>query len=484
MGQQVGSSLAEKLLLVWYRWSSGYLSVPLEHMQTEIVRPVAERRLAGRALRKIVPRSLHADWKAPANRPDPIDILIESGRHRIADLLPIRYERMRSSPFAFMRGAAAVMAADLAATPSTGLWVQASGDCHMANFGTFASPEGTPVFDVNDFDETLPAPFEWDLKRLAASFAVNALSRKLDARSARGLARTAIMSYRIHMQELAKLEPLVSWRSRIDVIGLLEGIEDPRMREREFRRLQTATEASNAGYPRLIERTRGGWRIKARPPVLVPLSGQHDDTHERVARTAFDSYKMSLPEERRILLDRYELHDVAFKVVGIGSVGTFCAIGLYATADNHTLLLQLKEAQKSVLARYVGSSIYANQGQRVVVGQRIMQTLPDMFLGWTDDPRDDQQCYVRQFKDSRLALIGSDLSEGALIYFATLCGLTLARAHARSADAARIAGYLGSGGAFDAAIASFAMAYAAQTESDWRLFLDAIKSGLIQAGGA
>ena len=426
---------------------------------------------------------MHANWTAPPHRADPVDILIEEGRHRIASLLPIRYDRMWASPFGFYRGAARIMAIDLATTPATGLWVQACGDCHMANFGTFSSPEGTPVFDVNDFDETLPAPFEWDIKRLATSFAVDALSRKLGSRTARNLARTTVLAYRIHMAQLAKLDPLVSWRSRIDVAAVVSDIEDEKLRNREVRRLQTATDASHAGYPKLIERTRVGWRIRQNPPLVMALSGQTDDTHEQVARTAFQSYKLSLPEERRILLDRYELHDVAFKVVGVGSVGTFCAIGLFATKDNHTLLLQLKEAQASVLAASVGPSPYRNQGQRVVVGQRIMQTVPDLFLGWTNDPGDDQHCYVRHLKDSRLALIGADIAEGALTFYATLCGVTLARAHARSGDAARIAGYMGSGGAFDAAIAAFAIAYAARNEADWRLFLDAIKSGLIHASG-
>ncbi len=262
---------------------------------------------------------------------------------------------------------------------------------------------------------------------------------------------------------------------------VLAGIADEKLRDRELKRLHTATEAGHSGYPKLIERVKGQWRIKEKPPLIVPLSGQRDDTHEIVARTAFESYKLSLPEERRILLDRYELADVAFKVVGVGSVGTFCAIGLFVTRDDQTLLLQLKEAQTSVLAPFAGPSVYANQGQRVVVGQRIMQTVPDMFLGWTEDRGDDQQCYIRQLKDSRLALIGSDLAEGALPYHATLCGVTLARAHARSGDAARIAGYIGTGMAFDSAIASFALAYAAQNQADWRLFLEAIKAGQIEA---
>jgi uncharacterized protein (DUF2252 family) len=458
--------------------------MPLEHMQTVTVLPATERRQAGQALRKVVPRSIHAHWAPSATRRDPIDILVESGRHRIASLLPIRYDRMRASPFAFFRGGAAIMAADLADTAMTGLWVQACGDCHLANFGTFSSPEGTPVFDVNDFDETLPAPFEWDIKRLAASFAVDALSRDLGEKTARHLAGTVVQAYRRHMNELARLDPLASWRSRVDVTDVLLGIVDEKLRDRELKRLHMAVEAGHCGYPKLIERVKGRWRIREKPPLILPLSGQRDNTHELVARTAFESYIMSLPEERRILLDRYELADVAFKVVGVGSVGTFCAIGLFVTRDDQTLLLQLKEAQTSALAPFAGPSVYRNQGQRVVVGQRIMQTVPDLFLGWTEDRGDDQQCYIRQLKDSRLALIGADLAEGALPYHATLCGVTLARAHARSGDPAKIAGYIGTGTAFDGAIASFAVAYAAQNQADWRLFLEAIKAGQIDARGA
>jgi len=454
--------------------------MPLEHVLPDAVLPISERRQAGQALRKVVPRSLHASWKAPSNRRDPVQTLIDTDRHRLSHLLPIRYGRMRASPFAFMRGSAAVMAADLAETPASGLSAQSCGDCHLGNFGTFASPEGTPVFDINDFDETLPAPFEWDVKRLAASFAVEALSRGEAEKTARNLARTVTLSYRAHMAELVKLDPNSAWRLRIDVMEVVNGIEDLRLRDRALKRLQTAAEASQKGYPKLIERYKGEWRIRARPPLLMPLSGQADDTHEMAARAAFESYKLSLPEERRILVDRYMLVDVAFKVVGIGSVGTFCALALLATADDALLLLQLKEASASVLAPHAGPSLYANQGQRVVVGQRLMQTTTDIFLGWTADRGDDQHCYVRHLKDSRLALLG-EISEQALPHHAMLCGATLARAHARSGDAARIAGYMGSGGVFDAAIADFAIAYAAQVERDWRLFLEAIKAGAIEA---
>jgi uncharacterized protein (DUF2252 family) len=348
--------------------------MPLDPAAPEAMLSIAERRQAGQDLRKLAPRRMQAAWTPPPNRPDPVQTLIDTGRHRIPDLLPIRYDRMRQSPFAFLRGAAAIMAGDLAATPACGLTVQACGDCHLANFGTFASPEGTPVFDVNDFDETLPAPFEWDLKRLAASFAVDGRTRGLPAKACRQLARSVTAAYRRHMGELARLDPLDAWRSRVDVAGVVAGIEDPRLREREMRRLREVTTAAQRGYPKLLERNRGRWRIRAHPPLVVPLSGGADDTHERAARTALASYAATLPEERAALLARYRLTDVALKVVGVGSVGTFCAIGLFTTAEDNVLMLQIKEAQTSVLAAFAGPSIYANQGQRVVTGQRLMQT--------------------------------------------------------------------------------------------------------------
>jgi uncharacterized protein (DUF2252 family) len=458
--------------------------MPLEHAAPEAPLSIVERRQAGQDLRKLVPRRLHAAWSAPTNRPDPVQTLIETGRHRISTLLPIRYDRMRQSAFAFLRGAAAVMAADLSATPTSGLMVQACGDCHLANFATFASPDGSPVFDINDFDETLPAPFEWDIKRLATSFVVDGRSRGLPAKTCRELARGVSAAYRVRMAELATLDPVTAWRSRVDVEGVLSSIEDGRLREREARRLHDLTIASQRNYPKLLERSRGRWRIRAHPPLVVPLTRQRDDTHELAARTAFASYAATLPEERAVLLARYRLADLAFKVVGVGSVGTFCAIGLFVTADDHMLLLQLKEAQTSVLAPFAGRSIYANQGKRVVTGQRLMQTVTDVFLGWTQDAGDDRHCYVRQLKDQRMAMIGTPLIDAALPHHAILCGRTLARAHARSGDAARIAGYMGNGSAFDAAIAGFAMAYAIQTDRDFRLFQEAIKAGAIEAQAA
>jgi uncharacterized protein (DUF2252 family) len=455
--------------------------MPLENVRPDDLLPMVERREAGHALRRLVPRSQHATWQAPSDRRDPLDVLIETCRHRISALLPIRYGRMKQSPFAFLRGSAAVMAADLATTPTSGIWVQSCGDCHLANFGVYAALDGTPVFDVIDFDETLPAPFEWDLKRLAASVAVDGRGRLMPDRACRDLARSVVTGYRRHMAKLMRLDPQSAWRSRVDVTNVLQGICEPKLRQRELKRLHRAAEAHRAGYRRLLERRKSGWRIRPQPPAIPPLSAPHDDTLNVVARTAFEAYKISQPEHRSVLLDRYRLADVAFKVVGIGSVGTFCALGLFADRDGATLLLQLKEAQQSVLAAYTAPSVYLNQGQRVVTGQRIMQGETDTFLGWTQEHGSDQYCYVRQLKDSRLAGISETIADATLPYYAPLCGITLARAHARSGDPARIAGYMGSGGAFDAAIADFAMAYAVQVEGDWRLFVEAIKAGTIEA---
>jgi uncharacterized protein (DUF2252 family) len=455
--------------------------MPLEYVQPDDLLPLAERRQAGHKLRQLVPRRRHASWKPATDRRDPLDILLETSRHRISSLLPIRYGRMQPSAFAYLRGSAAVMAADLATTPASGIWVQSCGDCHLANFGVYAALDGTPIFDVIDFDETLPAPFEWDLKRLAVSLAVDARSRQMPERTCRDLACGAVTAYRQHMAKLMRLDPRQLFRWRVDVTKVLQGIPDAKLRQRELKRLRGAAETHREGYRKLLERRKTGWRIKPQPRLIAAVAAPHDNTLELVARTAFEAYKASQPEELGVLLDRYRLHDVAFKVVGVGSVGTFCALGLFANRDGATLLLQLKEAQESVLAPYTAPSVYLNQAQRVVIGQRIMQGEHDIFLGWTHEHCNDQYCYVRQLKDSRLAAIGDTIADAALPYYATLCGMALARAHARSGDAAQIAGYMGSGRAFDAAIADFSMAYAGQVESDWRAFAEAIKSGVIEA---
>ena len=434
----------------------------------------ADRREAGQAIRRRLPRSAHALWLPAATRRDPVVLLQENDRDRIQALLSQRYGRMKADIFGFLRGAAPVMAADLAAMPDSGIRVQACGDCHLMNFGAYASPEGTPVFDINDFDETLPAPFEWDLKRLVTSVAVAALVRGSPSKSARALARRTANAYRRHIHDLSQVPPIDAWRSRIDLEAAVEDISDRAVRRLERQRLHEAVEASRDAYKHLV--TGGQLRLRETPPSVFRLPPQ-----EHTAHAAFAAYIDGLAEERRVLLDRYRLRDVAFKAVGVGSRGTFCAIGLFASGDGDPLLLQLKQAQRSVLAPYAGDSVYANQGQRVVVGQRMLQAATDIFLGWSADSTDGRQFYVRILRDQRLAAIGADLEEQALWFYAKLCGRTLARAHARTGDAARIAGYLGDGDTMDDALAEFALAYAGQTTADHAAFCAAISDGRIEA---
>ena len=436
---------------------------------------LSERRAAGTGWRRQVPRSAQGAWQTPESRRDPVDILIEQGESRLPELLPVRYARMKADPFAFLRGAAAIMAADLARMPATALRAQSCGDCHLANFGSYATPEGTPVFDINDFDETLPAPFEWDLKRLAASLVVSGRVSGYSEKDCRHIARTAAHRYRQHMARLALVPPLAGWSSRIDLAAAIADIDTPKLRAKLEKRLSNLL-ASGKNHFGLVGESDGAWRIKEKPPLVHHLSKR-----ELHAKRAFACYAATLQEDRRVLLQRYHLRDVAFKVVGVGSVGTFCAIGLLMSDGNAPLLLQIKEAQASVLEPFAGKSDYANHGQRVVVGQRIMQAASDIFLGWTVEPVDGRCFYVRRLKDSPLADIGSRIAK-SLPFYAELCGRTLARAHARSGDAVAIAGYMGDGTGFERAIAAFAMTYADQTETDWHAFLDAIKAGRITAG--
>ena len=403
-----------------------------------------------------------------------MQILIDQGRGRIQSLLPVRYGRMRADPFAFLRGAAAIMAADLAHTPTTGLRTQSCGDAHLNNFGSYAAPDGMPVFDVNDFDETLPAPFEWDVKRLATSLVVTARVQSMGPRACRKLAQAATEAYRKHMAHLAGMAPVDAWASSTPLKAAIAGIDSSRVRSRIERRLDKVL-ASGASQFGLVEQRGGSWRIRDKLPLV-----NHVDSQSLHARAAFASYAKTLQEDRRVLLARYTLRDVAFKVVGVGSVGTFCAIGLLVSEDGAPLLLQIKQAMESVLAPYAGASAYANHGERVVTGQRMMQAASDVFLGWTRKPIDGRFFYVRRLKDSRLADIGA-LAEEVLPFYARLCGRTLARAHARGGDAAPISRYLGQGPAFDEAVADFACAYADQTERDWRGFCNAIGQGRIAA---
>ena len=349
-----------------------------------------------------MPRSAHGAWTPPADRADPVDILIDQGKSRFPELLPIRYGRMRADPFAFLRGAAAVMAADLAPTPAAGIRMQACGDAHLANFGSYATPEGLPVFDINDFDETLPAPSSGTSSGCHQPGRVRPGRPVFREGALSPLAPTAARSFREHMADLAGLLPLTAWNRRIDLARAIADIDDPGSRRGgEAPRPGPGAAPSISGWPR---KRMAGSRIREKPPLVYHLS-----KHALPARKAFVSYAKTLQEDRRVLLHRHTLRDVAFKAVGVGSVGTFCAIGLLTAGDGSPLLLQIKEAQESVLAPFAGASDYATHGERVVVGQRMMQAATDVFLGWTRAPIDGRSFYIRRLKDSRLADIGTQL---------------------------------------------------------------------------
>ena len=440
---------------------------------------IAERLKAGRALRKKVPRKDHASWTAPANRPDPIKLLIESDTGRIPSLLPIRYGRMRQSPFAFLRGAAALMAFDLAQTPTTRLRVQACGDCHIMNFGAFATPERNLIFDINDFDETLPAPWEWDLKRLIVSIEVAGRAAGTKSRHREHAVRAAVRSYREHLGEFATMPSLDVWYQQIDFQELLDKVPGPENRKRDQR---TVEKARRDTVPTSLLPSVAGasTKIKDHRPLIYHLPSQRTAAYRRQAASAFKRYRDSLAMSSRVLFDRFELLDVALKVVGIGSVGTFCEVALFRDAQAAPLFLQVKEARASVLEPYAARSVFPTHGQRVVYGQRLMQAASDIFLGWMVGLQPGRHFYVRQLRDMKIAMPVDPKDPADLAYFADACGWAVALAHGRSGDPATIAGYLGTSDAFDDAIVKFAREYADQTERDYEALLKAIKSGRIK----
>ena len=397
----------------------------------------------------------------------------------MAELLPIRYARMRASPFGFFRGAAALMASDLSKTPGTGLRVQACGDCHVGNFGGFGSPERRLVFDINDFDETLPAPWEWDVKRLAASIVLASRELGLGDRRSADAASSAIRSYREHMREYAGMQALDVWYSHLEAEILVEGAKTAAAKKR-WRRIEKAAEHETADhvFPRITDVEKGRRRIVDRPPLVY-----HPPQTTRLGkqvRDVFERYRRTLPEERRVVLDRYRIIDVARKVVGVGSVGTRCAVALLMAGKHDPLFLQFKEARPSVLEPYAGKSRYENQGERVVTGQRMLQSASDIFLGWTRDD-DGRDYYFRQLRDMRMKVDLTAMSQQDWFGYVELCAWALARAHARTGDPARIAGYLGKGAAFDQAVEKFAVAYADQTERDHAALVKAIRAGRLPA---
>ena len=427
---------------------------------------LAERYQHGIRLRRKASRQKHADLHGPGER-DAVAILARGDRTRVPELVPVRYERMLVSPFAFLRGAAAVMAEDLRHQPATGIDVQACGDCHLMNFGAFATPEENILFDINDFDETLPGvDFTVDLKRLAASVAVAALAAKVSNKRARATAAATVEAYRTRMRVLAKLSPLENWHSKIELWSEIRQIDDRALRRQLHAILTKAGKrlARDDNFPHLVKGRQP--RIADKPPLIYHFSRMREPRHRVNAERMFAAYEKCLPPERLCLYDRYALKDMAFKAVGVGSVGTFCAIGLFTSGDGVPLFLQVKEAGKSVL-ECLAPKYKGHPGRRVVEGQHIMQSASDIFLGWTQDEASGRHFYVRQLKNRRLGSITELVEENALLNYARLCGRTLARAHARSADPAVLAGYMGKSEAFDDAIASFAMTYAARTQKDY-----------------
>jgi uncharacterized protein (DUF2252 family) len=450
-------------------------------MTSAVASSRVERRKQGKALREKCPRTSQAEWKPRSKSQDIIKLLEESDADRIAGLIPVKYQRMSVSPFTFFRGTAIVQARDLANARVSGITVQACGDCHLANFGGFASPERVLVFDINDFDETFPGAWEWDVKRLGASLILAARDRSFSKAAADQAVRAAAASYRERIAEFAEMKVLDAWYAQVTIDAIKEYFrKDPdisaRLAKKEKKaRLQT----SEAVVPKLTAVVDGVRKIRDSPPVLYHHAEFTRD-FEKHNRSHTEQYQKSLQDDRRRLFERYRWQDGAIKVVGVGSVGTRCVLSLYLADDEDPLFLQIKEARRSVLESPRGKSRYANQGQRVVAGQRLMQAASDIFLGWFRSAN-GHDYYVRQFRDMKVSAEIETFRASTLVAYATLCGWTLARAHAKAGGAAMIAGYLGSSDRFDNALAQYSEAYADQAERDFETFQTAIRSGRLSA---
>jgi uncharacterized protein (DUF2252 family) len=460
---------------------------------------VDERRGFGKSARERVAPSGHADWVPAADRPDPVALLEEQDATREPDLVPVRHGRMMVSPFTFYRGAAKVMAEDLKDTPTAGLTVQLCGDAHLSNFGVYASPERTLLFDVNDFDETLPGPFEYDVKRLAASFVIAGRNNAFSAADTRYAAAASAAGYREAMAAFAQMSTLDVWYSRTseqDVLAMVEAAvrasknkADKAITKRTEKAAQKArSHDSLQALSKLAELVDGEYRIVSDPPIVVPARdlvaafGVSEDEIARVVHEQFRAYRATLQPDRRRLLERYEFVDVARKVVGVGSVGTRAFIILLQGRDrDDPLFLQVKEATRSVLEDHLRKSEFRQPGERVVQGQRLMQAASDIFLGWTKGLEANRYLYWRQLRDMKGSVAVESMVPDGLVLYARICGQTLARAHARSGDPIALAAYLGKKDRFDLAVTDFAERYADQNERDYEAFLAAIRSGRLQA---
>ena len=452
-----------------------------------------ERAASGKAARAATPRSAHGVWEPAGDRRDPVEMLEEQGASRVPELVPLRYGRMLVSPFTFFRGAAYPMAADLAGTPHTGLEVQLCGDAHLSNFGAFAAPDRRLVFGINDFDETLPGPFEWDVKRLVASFAVAGRDRGFDVKQRRSINRAVTRSYREAMRGLAGMSNLDLWYSRIEVdeIAALANRHGSQKQRKLFERNVGKARAKDSmrALGKLTEIVDGEPRIVSDPPLIVPIedvaSGVDAADVEGFVREAIRTYRRTLTADRRQLLERFRYVHAARKVVGVGSVGTRAWILLMVGRDqSDPLFLQLKEAQASVLEPFLGKSSFGKHGQRVVEGQRLLQAAGDIMLGWVRITALDgvtRDFYMRQLWDGKGSAMVELMDPVAMTVYAQLCGRALAKAHARSGDAIAIASYLGAGDSFDRALASYAEAYADQNEHDYHALREAVASGRVSA---
>jgi uncharacterized protein (DUF2252 family) len=459
----------------------------LEHLS------LPERAAIGRAARADVPRAAHASWEPSPDRPDPVDLLEEQARTRVPELVPIRYGRMLVSPFTFYRGAAYLMASDLSTTPNTGQVVQLCGDAHLSNFGVFAAPDRRLVFSINDFDETLPGPFEWDVKRLVTSFEVAGRDRGFTTPQRRAANLAVLRSYREAMRDMAQMRILDLWYTRLDIDDIAAQLRQQMKRSQQKRFTRNVAKArakdSIKAFDKLVRVVNGQPRLIGDPPLIVPIGDLFVDHEAKDIRSAMQdllrSYRRTLPSDHRHLLERFQYVDAARKVVGVGSVGTRAWIVLMLGRDGQDpLFLQAKEAQASVLEPFLGRSKHANHGQRVVAGQRLMQAASDVMLGWIRTDGVDgvsRDFYIRQLWDGKGSALIDVMEPSMLKLYAKHCGWTLARAHARSGDPTAITGYLGDNDRFDQAVAEFAKQYADQNEADYAALRTAVDAGRVKA---